>query len=237
MNTTTNTLYLVRHGENPANRTREFSYKLVDYSLNEQGIRQAQQTAGFFKNIPLDAIYSSPLKRAHETANIIAEPHRLPVTLLEEFREVNVGDLEMPAPSHNALLQNWQLHDKIIREWIKGNHTETFPGGENFLMLLARSRRGLFTVTRGRSNQHILIAAHGGILAAIVQAFCQKTNDGRTSSLMGNCAITEIELTTSEEEISGVMRCWASVAHLSGEASEQVIYHPDYLPVSGDRIS
>jgi broad specificity phosphatase PhoE len=236
MNITTNTLYLVRHGENPANRTKEFSYKLVDYSLNEQGQRQALQTAEFFKNIPLDAVYSSPLKRAHETANIIAQPHHLSVMLLEEFREVNVGHLELPAPSHDTLIRNWQLHDKIIREWVKGNHTETFPGGENFLTLLARSRRGLLTVIRGRSNQHILIAAHGGILAAIVQAFCQKTDGVRASNHMGNCAITEVELTTNEdkEEISGVMRCWASVTHLSGEAAEQVIYH---LPIGGDRVS
>lgn len=237
MNTTTNTLYLVRHGENPANISREFSYKLVDYSLNAQGERQARQTAELFRNIPLDAIYSSPLKRAYETAEIIAEYHQLPVRLLEEFREVNVGDLEVVAPSQEVLQTNWKLHDQIIREWIKGNHTETFPGGENFLGLLARSRRGLLAATRERSNQHILIAAHGGILAAIVQAFCAKTKEIPSSGHMGNCAVTEIELTTSEEEIKGVLRCWASVTHLSGLAAEQATYYSNYQPIGSDRLS
>src|SRR5258707_14895533 len=99
-----NTLYLVRHGENPANITKEFSYKLVDYSLTPKGVLQAEQTAAFFQSIPLDAAYASPLKRARETAEIIARPQGLPVTLLEEFREVNVGKLELKPPTE----ENWR---------------------------------------------------------------------------------------------------------------------------------
>jgi len=226
MNTATNTLYLVRHGENPANRSKEFSYKRIDYSLNEQGKRQAWQTAEFFRTIALDAIYSSPLKRAYETADIIAEPQHLPVTLLEEFREVNVGDLETLTASYDLLRKNWKLHDTIIGEWIKGNHTVTFPGGENFLTLLERSRRGLLSITSGRSNQRILVASHGGILAAIVRAFCQNTSPGAVYGPMGNCSITEVELTSSAEELSGTLRCWAGITHLSGKAAEQVVFHP-----------
>ncbi|MGH2510245.1 MAG: histidine phosphatase family protein, partial [Ktedonobacteraceae bacterium] len=93
--THTNTIHLVRHGENPANITHEFSYKLIDYPLTPKGVLQATQTAEFLKGTPIDAIYSSPLKRAHETAHIIAAPHQLPVTVIEGFREVNVGELEL----------------------------------------------------------------------------------------------------------------------------------------------
>ena len=72
---TKNTLYLVRHGENPANVRREFSYKILDYSLNERGVRQAEQTAAYFSNgdVKVDVIFSSPLKRAMETAQIIGQ--------------------------------------------------------------------------------------------------------------------------------------------------------------------
>jgi len=74
MRTPLHTLYVVRHGENPANLNREFSYKLIDYSLTEKGVRQAEETASFFREKGIDAIYSSPLKRARETAQIIAAP-------------------------------------------------------------------------------------------------------------------------------------------------------------------
>ena len=66
------TIYWVRHGENKANITKEFSYKYVDYSLTPKGIQQAQQTARFFRNKNIQTIYTSPLKRAVETAEIIA---------------------------------------------------------------------------------------------------------------------------------------------------------------------
>lgn len=66
----TNTVYLIRHGENPANLTHDFSYKQVDFSLTAKGILQAEQTADYFKSQAPDEIYASPLKRARETAEI-----------------------------------------------------------------------------------------------------------------------------------------------------------------------
>ena len=59
-----NTIYLVRHGENRANLTKEFSYKVVDYSLTPKGALQAQQTAQFFQDKQIHEVYTSPLKRA-----------------------------------------------------------------------------------------------------------------------------------------------------------------------------
>ncbi len=224
--TTTNTVYLVRHGENTANITKEFSYKHVDYSLTHpKGEEQARQTALFFQDIPLDAVYSSPLKRARETAEYIARSHNLSVGLLEEFREVNIGDLEIASPPADILLKNWQIHDETIRSWIKGNHTLTFPGGENYLELLDRSRRGLLAATHGRDHQRILISSHGGLLSAIVRAFCPNASSLAYGD-MGNCAITEIELTTSDNEVTGDLRSWACTTHLSGDAANQVSPRP-----------
>ncbi|HLI69418.1 MAG TPA: histidine phosphatase family protein [Ktedonobacteraceae bacterium] len=229
-NTTTNTLYLVRHGENLANITNEFSYKLVDYPLTPKGVLQAEQTAEFFKAIAIDAVYASPLKRAHETGEIIARPHALPVIVLEEFREVNVGDLERMPPTEAA----WKLHNQVVDEWLKGNPAARFPGGENFLELVERARRGLLNTTRGRSGQRIVIAAHGGILTAIVRSVCAGVSTDQTPLAgMHNCAITEIELTTDADHITcGVLRCWADVTHLSGKAAEPASLALEYEEAS-----
>src|SRR5258708_36055499 len=157
--THTNTLYLVRHGENLANITKEFSYKHVDYSLTVKGVLQAAKTAEFLKNPALDAIYASPRKRARETGEIIAVPHGLPVTLLEEFREVNVGNLELMPPTETT----WRIHDQIVAEWIAGNVEARFLGGGNFLELGRRSRPGLLGGPRGRARQARAARAHGRI--------------------------------------------------------------------------
>jgi broad specificity phosphatase PhoE len=216
-------LYLVRHGENLANITKEFSYKLVDYSLTPKGVLQAEQTSTLLKDLPLDAVYASPLKRAAETGEIIARPHHLPVEIVEDFREINVGDLEKMPPT----LENWNRYGQIYTEWGNGHPEKSFPGGENFLELIERSRRGLLTATHERSNQRILIAAHGGIFIAMVSYFCQGANEQFDYRSMHNCSITEVELTNSAGEIHGILRSWASISHLSGEAADLVKPTPE----------
>jgi broad specificity phosphatase PhoE len=95
-----NTIFLLRHGENHANVTKEFSYKHVDYSLTEKGVLQAQQAGGYISTLGLDAIYASPLKRAHETARIVADACDLPIAgTFEDLREFNVGSLEGQTPT------------------------------------------------------------------------------------------------------------------------------------------
>jgi broad specificity phosphatase PhoE len=217
--THTNTFYLVRHGENPANISKEFSYKLVDYSLTPKGVLQAEQTAEFLRQtVRLTAAYASPLKRAYETGEIIARAQGLPVTIMEEFREINVGDLEQKPPTE----ENWREHDRILGEWFRGHLDISFPGGENFLQLVERTQRGLLQIAREHDEQHILVASHGGILAALVYTFCPRER-GLITSVMDNCAITEVKLHTSEDTIlDGSLSCWASATHLSGEAAQLV---------------
>lgn len=109
--------YLVRHGENPANITKEFSHRKVDYPLTDKGQLQAYQTGEYFLSKNIDAIYSSPLKRAIESAEIISKILHLKFEIIENFREVNVGLLEELPVSE----ENWKLHNEIIMSWIRGH--------------------------------------------------------------------------------------------------------------------
>lgn len=229
--TRTNTLYLIRHGENPANLTHEFSYKLVDYSLTPRGVLQAEQTAAFLKDMPFNAFYASPLKRAYETAEIIARPHHLPVTAVESFREVNVGNLELMPPD----AESWRLHDQIVADWVDGKPERSFPGGENFLELTRRVRQGLLEITSDCNQQRIVIAAHGGSITAIVHTLCTNLGPEVTYKVMHNCAITEVELTSTDEEVHGLLHSWASMNHLSGEAVIVSSPEPEYAKMQSNR--
>jgi broad specificity phosphatase PhoE len=207
-----NTIYLVRHGQNPANITKEFSYRRVDYSLTPTGIEQAQQTAAYFKHMPIDEIYASPLKRARETAEIIAQELKLPVTLMEQFREINVGSLEDQPPT----AENWGFHDRMLQEWLTGNHEMRFPDGEDYVTLLARMRSGLEEITRGKSQRNIVIVGHIGIFTRTMPDICPDADIAqvlRVKSL--NCSITEIELSTENGRVVGTLKSWASYAHLT----------------------
>jgi broad specificity phosphatase PhoE len=211
-----NTIYLVRHGENTANLTGEFSYKHVDYSLTPKGRVQAQQTAAFFKDKRIDAIYSSPLKRARETAAIIGQALELPVTNVEQFREVNVGDLEGRPPT----AENWAIHNRIVADWLSGKREVAFPGGENCLQLLRRMQEGLLEVTRTQEGKHLIIVGHGGLFTFTLNDLCPNVEmEEIIRQVNHNCSVTTIELDSCEERPAGVLKAWALCTHLSGETA------------------
>ncbi len=219
-----NTLYLVRHGENPANINREFSYRKLDYWLTDLGIRQAEQTAAYFAALTggptgrrIDAIYSSPLKRAAQTAQIIGAATGHEVEIIEEFREINCGDFD-GAPPTDAM---WEHHDQILRSWRDGDLEVRFPGGEDYHTLLARVRSGLSQAITGRDGQHIVIVAHGGIVGASLKDLCADADHSVIWTVPNrNCAITEIELHADGvdagiEQARGVLKRWAAAEHLA----------------------
>lgn len=214
-----NTIYLVRHAENPANLTKEFSYKKVDYSLTPKGVIQAQQTAEYFKDKNIDAIYTSPLKRTRETAHIIGQSLGLEPIVMEHFREINVGSLEGQPPTEEV----WAVHNRIIMSWFTGTPERPFPDGENYITLLERMRTGLQEVTRDRDNQNIVIVGHGGIFSATIKDICQNVDLRELLKKENhNCAITEIELDCTNDTVAGTLKCWASHSHMNGEAADLV---------------
>ena len=216
----TNTLYLVRHGENLANVTREFSYKKVDYDLTEKGVRQAEQTARYFAAMhaerPIDAIFTSPLKRAVQTAEIFGAATGHTVSVIEELREINCGEFDGVPPT-DAM---WKHHDEILLSWRNGNPDVRFPGGEDFHELRARARLALGKAVAGRDGQTIVLVAHGGIVGAALTDICPELDYELVWRVPNrNCAITELELHAPSaeaglDEIWGVLKRWAACDHL-----------------------
>jgi broad specificity phosphatase PhoE len=214
-----NTIYLVRHGENPANINSEFSYKLVDYSLTPKGRLQAQQTAEHFRDKDIHEIYASPLKRTRETAEIIAATLGLTVTVIEEFREVNVGALERQPPS----IENWEFHDRIVAEWFFGRHDVAFPEGENYYTLLQRMRTGLSQIICNKIDKNIIVVGHAGIFTIPLRDICPNVDiEEITSRYLRNCSITRLELAMIEDKPVGKLQDWAYIDHLYGEAAQFV---------------
>lgn len=215
----TNTLYYVRHGENRANQTHEFSYIKVDYPLNELGVVQAQQTARHLQDQGISAVYASPLRRAAQTAEIIGQTLGLSVTIVEPFREINVGTLEDEPTSE----ENWALHDRIFADWLAGRSEAIFPGGEDHHSLVHRMSAGLREATRGRSGERIVVAAHGGMLAATVNVLCDNFHITdfatlRSTARVPNCSITEFEIDSSDDPAQMprlTLTRWASCTHLT----------------------
>jgi broad specificity phosphatase PhoE len=217
-------LYLLRHAENRANITKEFSSRKVDYPLTAKGVLQAQQTARYFFDKEIEAIYTSPLKRARQTAEIIATGLHLPVTVMENFREVDVGELENGQPS----AEKWDFHNALIAEWMNGHPERRFPGGENYYDLWERMRNGLQAILAMWKQGNILLVAHGGIFTFTLLEYCpQVDRHWLFHQNNPNCSISEVLLDEKAGKLQGQLVSWAEASQLSGEAARLVSALPD----------
>ncbi len=222
-------LFLVRHGENRANLTKEFSHRLVDYSLTPKGVLQARGTATYFLDKGVHHVFSSPLKRARETAEAIATATGAPLSVLESFREVDVGRLERELPTP----ENWLLHNDIVRGWWEGEHHSRFPEGESYEGLLERVREGYKEVLRDRDGQTLVIVAHGGSLTLPLKSLCNGVDvNTLRSAAHHNCAVSELDATLQNGEPHLTLVRWAACDHLSGEAAQFVAG----TPAPGERM-
>lgn len=204
-------LLLVRHGESVTNLTNAFSCLHVDYPLTAEGVLQARETATMLRHSAPRRIFTSPLRRARETAAILAEGCGISTTVVEDFREVNVGDLEREPPSDEA----WALHDRIVKSWAQGNAFARFPSGEDYRSLLLRFRRGLLRVCAETGKGTGVVVGHGGIFGYTMKDICpDMASDLLEHNPIRNCSITEI---TPIVETTGLFRLmrWAECSHLN----------------------
>ena len=226
-----NRLYWVRHGESVVNLTKQFSYRLVDLPLTPKGVLQAQQTAEWFLDKRITAIYCSPLMRAAETAGIIGQRIGLPVAPMEEFREVNVGDLEKRTP--NAA--DWVFNMNVMKAWFRGDVKVAFPGGEDYLTLVERFRSGFQSIMDHHSEANLLVVGHGGSFALTLKDLCPQVDiDWLRKQEVENCSITEIRLECLDGRVQGELVSWARNDHLRGRAAEIVSGMPDGMEYGGE---
>lgn len=156
------TIYLVRHGEAEGN-VNKHCHGVYDSNLTENGIKQAQLTSEILKDIPFDAIYASGLKRAKETAKIIAKPHNLEIIINEDLHEINVGDWED---------MTWEEINKIGGEhyefWKSQPHLMKAPNGESMIDAYNRISKTVTEIVESNIGKTICIVSHCCVLKNLI---------------------------------------------------------------------
>jgi broad specificity phosphatase PhoE len=212
MEPVTTRLYLVRHGQSVANVTWQFSYKRYDPPLTELGVQQAEATADHLRTLRIDAVYSSPMLRAIQTAEVFTAALGLDYAVLEDLREVNVGDLE----DGGSTEEDWAIHRQIHEAWAGGNLDAAFPGGEDYHGLAGRALRAFAQIVAERPGQASLVVAHGAIFTAAVDALCPAVSMAEIMKLPnGNCGITTVDVATDGARLIGTLGGWASRDHIA----------------------
>ena len=157
------TVYLARHGEsdwNAANRFQGHS----DRPLTELGRQQAEALADKLAAVAeLSAIYTSPLRRALDTAAVVAARTGLEPVPLRDLREVDVGAW--------AGLSRSEVEAQFptaFRRWLDGG--EGWEDGESYAAMSARVLRALLLAAEEHRGEQILVVSHGGPIRAIQAA-------------------------------------------------------------------
>jgi len=118
-------LILARHGETVWNIEKIYRGR-ADVNLDEMGIKQAELLGKCLRNWELEAIYSSPLRRAMDTANIVARYQKISVHIAEGLVDFDYGEWQS-LPEQEAKM----LYPTLHNEWHNTPHKVKMPGGES----------------------------------------------------------------------------------------------------------
>jgi broad specificity phosphatase PhoE len=174
---------LARHGETDWNRESRFQGH-ADPPLNDLGRQQAAELADALANEELAAVYSSPLRRALETAEIVAARHELRAIPVEGLREVDVGSWQ--GLTRDEVEQRFP--DQFDR-WL--DYGQGWNDGESYEQMGLRVIAALQELAARHDGGQIVALTHGGpIRAALAQAAgITHAEARRRGPVIGNCFV------------------------------------------------
>lgn len=147
-------IYLVRHGQSMGN-LHDLFIGHTDIALTDLGYQQAQMAASYLKDIPIDAIYSSDLQRAYNTAQATAEAKGLPITKTQQMREVFGGAWEEVCFSDLH-----KLYPEDFGVWCNDFKNCRCTGGESVLELQQRIVAEVRRIAEENPGKSVAIFCH-----------------------------------------------------------------------------
>lgn len=193
-------LYLIRHGETDWNIVKRLQ-GATDIPLNENGEALARETAEGLKEIPFDMVFTSPLKRAYRTAEIVKGNREIPLIVEERIREICFGDYEGLVSKS----EGYSIPDQDFKFFFtKTDCYKTPPNGEPIESLLERTNEFLEELKKREDlkDKTILVSTHG----AAVRALLSNIEHCDIAHFWGkgvhkNCGVSCVELVDDEYQI------------------------------------
>ncbi len=153
-------IILVRHGKTDWNRELRIQGGSSDTSLNDEGRQQAENMALRLSQRSIQAIYSSPLKRALETAESIARPHNIEVVVEKSLREIEAGKLEGATSAELGR----RFSELLTRDGV----SYRIPGGESLADLQQRSWGFIQQINRKNTDGELVVVSHYFAILTII---------------------------------------------------------------------
>lgn len=203
------TVYLVRHAEAEGNVSRVFQGR-TDCGVTEKGYEQLRMLAERFKDIPLEAVYSSPLKRTIETAKAVNFYHGLDITTVDGLMEINGGLFEG---------QLWEELSNLFPVahdlWLNHHHDFEIEQGESMREVYDRMKTSMLKIIKANTDKTIAIVSHG---CAIRNFLCFANNvNFEELSTLDWCENTGVCKFSSDDKLNIEVIYQNDASHLNAE--------------------
>lgn len=200
-------IYLIRHGETEWNEAGRYQGHR-DVELSPRGLKQAILLRERLQKENIKAVYASDLRRARETAIIIAEAHGLMVNELPSLRELNFGLWEGLTYQEIAI-----QYPEEWKKWLADPGNIRVPGGESYLELQDRVYQTFLKIVARHPGENLAIVAHGGPLRVIICKVLGLGIEGLWRFRIDNGSISVLDCC----EGSYVLSLLNDVCHLNAE--------------------
>jgi probable phosphoglycerate mutase len=159
-------LLLIRHGENEFVKTGKLAGRIPGVNLNERGHKQAQALAEALTQVPIKAVYSSPLERAMQTAEPIATSHKLHIIQEPDLMDTNVGRWEGKSVKVLRLTKVWKIVQQSPSRF-------RFPDGESFIEAQTRLTGVLERIieTHKKPSDIVAVVFHADPIKLVISHF------------------------------------------------------------------
>ena len=188
--------WLIRHGE-PTEETRGRCYGSLDVSLSDTGRAQMAQVAEYLQAEPIAVIYSSPLSRAMESAQILADGLLRPIEVVEDLREIDFGGFE--GLSYDEIAARYP---GLYRHWMEAPTEVRFPNGESFSEMRVRVLRAFEAIQRRCGRRGAAIVSHGGVNRILIAWALQMPDNCIFRLAQDYAAINLLALTEGHPSVS-----------------------------------
>ena len=176
-------IILARHGETQWNVEEVFRGR-IDIELNETGIKQAELLAEYLSGIKIDAIYSSPLRRALKTAEMIASYHKLDVEIAPGLVDFDYGEWQSLA--HQQVKDRYK---ELYAEWINSPDRVKMPDGESLSDVRERAL-GVVSDVIAKYEGTVVLVSHRVVNKVLICALLGLDNSHFWNIKQDTCGIT-----------------------------------------------
>lgn len=201
----------MRHGQSTWNHEHRIQGQL-DPPLSDEGRLQATRLGRRLAGRRLAGFYSSDLKRAFETAELIGRVAGIEPTAVPELREIYLGEWEG--------LRTLDIADRYPEAWAgwqREPNWDLVPGGERAAMFEARVAAALELIFKRHEQGDVLVVTHGGVIQIALHRIVGRPSHGLFPFKIQNASISVIEKSSGRVVVSGVN----DVAHLEPGSIER----------------